>query len=99
MVESSLRAPLAVSVWLSHLYVCVQRLAKLRPLSVQLDQAVDVAALGRLLQAESQHGGRAAAPPHEMHVLVLGQDEVFTLHPERRTRSTGDSVKKKKKSK
>lgn len=64
-----------------HLYVCVQWLAQLGPLSVQLDQTVDVAALGRLLQAEAQCYSGAVCPSDKMNVLIFGQYEVFTPRP------------------
>lgn len=64
-----------------YLYVRVQRLAQVRPLGVHLDQAVDVTALGRLLQAEPQSCSRAVALPHEVNILVLRQDEAFALRP------------------
>lgn len=64
-----------------YLYVRVQRLAQLCPLRVQLDQAVNVRALGRLLEAEPQRCNRAVTPPHIMDVLILRHDEVFTLRP------------------
>lgn len=64
-----------------YLYVCVQRLAQLCPLSVQLDQTVDVAALGCLLQPEAQRCSGAVGPSDKMSVLILGQDEVLTSRP------------------
>lgn len=65
-----------------YLYVRVQRLAQLRPLRVQMEEAVNVGALRRLLEPESQHRSRAVTPPGKVNVLILGQDEVFTLRPE-----------------
>lgn len=79
-----------VSSMFSYLYVCVQWLAQLCPLSVQLDQSVDIAALGCLLQTKSQRRSRAMTPPHKVNILILWQDEVFTLRPARQKYTTSD---------